>query len=315
MQLIFFLLLLKVGLAAQEFALIVIRAGSSFQYNAIFRDHDALMIGQKSGLRLRLNDNGSLTSVDRKQFVYLDEKNELVLGSKSTGGFVINNGYLINSVRGLFACPEKDNKLALGIDCANGMSVALKVMDVTIVDDGKINSVPPLKIAKVTDKMAAKKKLSTQIEKPAVVIKTPPSNVNEFYSQPGETVKFGVIVLRPNSQFQYSNLNKVAAQPNHFMVGGYEGLAILFVLKADGTLVDQYDVEVFVNPENGEVGSVDTFGVKKATKGFTIYNSRLMLDLQQVWKACPSGKHFALGAKDCTGGTSIGLRVVHPERM
>lgn len=310
MQLICFFLLLKIGLAAQEFALIVIRAGSSFQYNSIFADQDALMIGQKNGLRLRLNDDGTLSSVDRTQNVYLNEKNELVLGAKTTGGFVINNGYLINSIRGLYACARKDNKLALGIDCENGMSVALKIMDLN-----KVNSELPPKIGKITDNVAAKKNLSIQDNIPPLFIETPPSNVNEYYSQPGETVKFGVIVLRPNSQFQYSNLNKVALQPYHFMVGGYEGLAILFTLKPDGTLVDQYDVEVFVNPESGEVGSVDTFGKNKATKGFSIYNSRLMFDLQQVWKACPSGKHFTLGAKDCMGGTNIGLRVVHPERM
>lgn len=116
-----------------EFSLIVIKGYSQIQYTAVYAENDALYIGKYTGLRLRFI-NGTVCSLDEKKFLLVDANRNLVMGDTPKDGFLMEGGYLILANEGFFGCPAADGKTALGLFCNPGFSIALKTMDVTLLE-------------------------------------------------------------------------------------------------------------------------------------------------------------------------------------
>ena len=131
-----------------------------------------------------------------------------------------------------------------------------------------------------------------------------------------KSVKFGVVTIHSGSQFQYNSIKKVPSHVHVFSVGGTDGSDVTLTLKPDGTLVDQDGRGIYVNPETGDFGNVDPWGIQKASTGFSIKNNNLVYNNQGNWKACPSGvDKYSLANNDCVGGTGVSLYVVNPTEV
>lgn len=269
-----------------HFGLISLRSGTVYQFQALGTKNSALAIFTgEDDFQLQ---GDLLFDVTANKFIILSNGVFVTSDTAGTGFSINDNNYLEYNLNGFYACPSgSDVQITDNCQDPNGSPVAI-----SIVHPNAPLPAPP--------------STSTIIVTPTTTITTSTSTTTCV------PVKFDVVAISPGTQFQNAPINKVFSHLHVFSVGGNEGTSITLTLLGDGTLRDQDGVGIFWDPNTGEFGDVDPWGVQKPTPGFYIENGWLNLNGESDWKACPSGDDkFSLANNDCTGGTPIGLAVVN----
>lgn len=121
---------------------------------------------------------------------------------------------------------------------------------------------------------------------------------------------FSLKAVSANTNFHEIPINRLEENPHEFLVGYHDGTNVDLILKSDGSLVDSDRKAINVD-SNGLIGSVAPIGRKKASKKFSIQQSKLLHGNVRYY-ACPSNSNkIVLSTQKCEGGTQISLEVIN----
>lgn len=293
--------LLALATAALEFGLLVIRSGSIYQYSTITQSGDNLVVGSSQDYMVRLNDDGSVSTVDGSKYLSINDANQYVFGSKKTTGYSLSNGHL-SGPGDFLACPATDGTVYLSSKCDAGLGIALRAVGLKDVSS-----------TTTTPSTTSTKKPATS-SKPSTLVTKRSSSTSSAASASATAGTFAgkrVQVSCKGCSIDKKNVTYVDSHPHVFAVGGSQGTAVQLTLFSNTTMVDGTGRGINVDSSTGEVGLVNPWGTEAATKQFSNAKGMLAYKGNTTFYACPSGGDTpSLSVKKCTGGDSVQLTLI-----
>ncbi|ODV66709.1 hypothetical protein HYPBUDRAFT_153424 [Hyphopichia burtonii NRRL Y-1933] len=291
--------LIAIAAAAKSFGAVSTHSGSDYQYASVTKSGNSITLNKGDQVEFILNDDKSLVDAKTKKYISLDSNKNLVESDKADKKFALTSSSSGNGLSSLtydnkqqFSVNTKSKDLNIA-SASDNLGVGILVSGIKDVD----NVYPSTSTA--TTKDAKKDSKTTKASEPTWAV----DQKNEY--------QFGVVSIHTGSKFQYAAIKKVDSHPHVFSVGGDEGKDVTLTLRSDGTLYDQDQKGIYVDPKTGEFGNVAPFGRQAPSKGFKIKDGHLTYNGKDNWSACPSGDNkFSLANNGCTGGTGIALKVV-----
>lgn len=290
--------ILALATAALEFGLLVIRSGSIYQYSTITQSGDNLVVGSSQDYMVRLNDDGSVSTLDGSKYLSINDANQYVFGSDKITTFTISNGHLLTP-EGFMACPATDGTVFLTSKCDAGAGIALRAVGMKDVSSKTTTPTTTSSLKSATSSIP-----STLVTKRKSSTASSSATAGAFAGKVAQVSCDGCPVDKKNVTF-------VESHPHVFAVGGSQGTAVEFTLLSNTTLVDATGRGINVDSKTGEVGLVNPWGTEAATKKFSNAKGMLALKGKNTFYSCPSdGDSPSLSVKKCTGGHAIQLSLI-----